>query len=106
MSEEKRKPGCLWPAAWLVLCLLGTVVAGVAVGMSGYNSESAGVLAAKAVAFPIGLLWTGALVALVVHLAKAGKGIRIGAPLGCGCLGGVFFLVALLLFFGGIWQSL
>ena len=106
MSDEQKKPGCLWPAAWLILGLLGTIVAAVAVGMSAADSETAGVAATQAVAFPVGLLWSGGLVALIVHFMKSGKGVRFGAPIGCGCLGGLLFLGLVIVFFVGIFPSL
>jgi hypothetical protein len=105
MSEEK-KPGCLWPAAWLILGLLGTIIAAVAVGLSAADSESAGMLATQVVAFPVGALWSGGLVALIVHFMKSGKGVRIGAPLGCGCLGGIIMAVLVVVFFTAIFPSL
>jgi hypothetical protein len=105
MSEE-NKPGCLWPAAWLILGFLGTVIAGVAVGLSAADSESAGVLATQAVAFPVGALWSGGLVALIVHFMKSGKGVRFGAPIGCGCLGGIIMVALVVVFFVGIFPSL
>ena len=106
MSEEQNKPGCLWPAAWLIFGLLGTIVAAVAVGLSVAESESAGVMATRAVAFPIGVLWTGGFVALVTHFMKSGKGVRFGAPLGCGCLGGIFMLALIVVFFVAIFPAL
>ena len=105
MSEE-NKPGCLWPAAWLIFGLLGTIIAAVAVGLSAADSESAGVLATQAVAFPVGLLWTGGFVALVVHFMKSGKGVRFGAPIGCGCLGGIIMVALVVVFFTAIFPSL
>ncbi len=106
MSEENKKPGCLWPAAWIILGLLGTIAAAVGVGMSAAGSESAGVAATQAVAFPIGLLWCGGLVALIVHFLKSGKGVRYGAPLGCGCLGGFLFVGLVIVFFSVIFPAL
>ena len=106
MSEENKKPGCLWPAAWLILGLLGTIVAGVAVGLSIADSESAGMVATQAVAGPVGLLWCGGLVALIVHFMKSGKGVRYGAPIGCGCLGAILFGALAFVFFAAIFPAL
>jgi peptidoglycan/LPS O-acetylase OafA/YrhL len=107
MSDQKKKPGCLWPAGWLIFGLLGTLTAAAAVGIAGSGSESAGMNVAYGVAFPLGFLWTGGLVALIVHfLNKGGKGARYGAPLGCGCLGGLLLVALIVAFFTAIWPSL
>ncbi len=107
MNADKERPGCLWPALWLVGALLGTVVGLALVGLAASGSESAGVSATYAAAFPLGALWSGAIVALAMHfINKGGKAARFGAPLGCGCLGGALLFGLIFVFFVAIFPSL
>jgi hypothetical protein len=109
MSEGRWSFGCLSALAWLFVAFLGTLVSAVAIGMSGYQSESLGVTASYVMALPLGLLWSGAFTAVVVYLAtdrNHDKRLHIGAPLGCGCLGALVFPVLLWVFYVGIWPSL
>jgi hypothetical protein len=107
MDEETKKPGCLWPAAWLILGLLGTIAGVAAIALGGMSSESLGVTITQAAAFPLGVLWFGGFIALITYfMKKAGGGVRYGAPLGCGCLGGILMVVLVWVFFGFVWQML
>lgn len=61
----------------------------------------------QAVAFPLGVLCFGGFVALITwFMKKAGGGVRYGAPLGCGCLGGILMVVLVVVFFRFIFPSL
>ncbi len=111
MSEDKPRWsfGCLSMLVWLFIALLGTLAGVVAIGMSGYQSESLGVTATYVMALPLGLVWTGAFVAVVVYFVtnqNHNKALHIGAPVGCGCLGALLLPVLVWVFFTGIWPSL
>jgi len=95
------------PIVWAVLAAVGTLAAIVIVGYFAYGSESDGVSATYAVAFPLGLLWGGALSAGVIQLTKlAHPAVRIGGPLGCGFMAGAALLGLVFLFFVGIFPAL
>jgi len=105
MSEGKS--GCLLATVWIVVALLGTLVLGGIVGFAAYGSESAGMQAMQFLALPMGFLWSAAIGAIAMALFKPEKAlIRHGVPFGCGCLGGLVFVVAVVVFFGAIWSSL
>jgi hypothetical protein len=107
MNDEKKKPGCLWPALWGVASALGTLVCAVIVGLAAADSESAGVMATNAVALPVGFLWAGSLAAIIVHFVKRdNKGLRYGAPVGCGCVGAILMLLTIFVFFAAIFPAL
>ena len=84
------------PIGWSFLALLGTAgaVAGVAVALS--SSESAGIQAAQIASFPLGFVLSAALGGLIVHIGikRATTLLRVVAPLGCGCMGGLLMLGA------------
>jgi hypothetical protein len=104
----EKKPGCLMAGIWLTLAAVVTLITLAYVGFAAYNSESAGVTAAEIMALPFGFAWSGALAAVIIRLGfkKAGTGLRVGGPMGCGCLGGIVLLLLVLLFFAAIFPSL
>lgn len=105
--DRNERPGWLMPALWIVTAAVGTVVGLAVVVFFAAGSESAGVTATMLAAFPLGLLWSGALAALVVQLSgQTRAGVRIGAPLGCGFVGGLGLLVMVALFFLAIFPAL
>jgi hypothetical protein len=109
MSEKRWSFGCLSSLAWLFLAMLGTIVGGVAIGLSGYRSEHLGVIATYVVAAPLGLVWCATLAALMAYFLSDrndDKRLHIGAPIGCGCLGALAVPVALWIFYVGIWPNL
>jgi hypothetical protein len=105
---EKKKPGCLIAGIWLALAAVVTLIALVYVGFAAYNSESGGVMATQIMSLPFGFVWGGVLAAIIIQFGfkKAGTGIRVGGPIGCGCLGGLVFLLLVFIFFTGIFPSL
>jgi hypothetical protein len=106
MDEPAEKPGCLMPLVWLAVGSLVTCAGiGVVAGL-GSNSESDGVMAANWAAGPVGFALAGMLSAVVTHFVATSAGVRIGAPLGCGCLGAIGMLVAVAVFFTAIFPAL
>lgn len=105
-DEEEAKPGPLLPLAWAAAAIFVTLVAAVGVGVMASGSESAGVSASQLAAGPTGFVCSGAVAALVVHFASRSAGVRIGVPIGCGCLGGIGAFVMLVVFYAAIWPSL
>ena len=106
MSDDAPRPGCAMPVAWALvgaLLVCGGVGATVA---SAADSESAGVQVASLVAGPVGFGLFGGLAAVVTHFAARGAGVRVAAPLGCGCLGAVATFAGTALFFGVIFPAL
>ncbi|MBW2263062.1 MAG: hypothetical protein JRG91_13875 [Deltaproteobacteria bacterium] len=107
VNQEKKGPGCIWPALWGVAAVLGTIICAAVVGIMAADSESAGVTATYIVAFPFGALWSGAIAALIVQfVGKDNKGVRYGVPPGCGCLGGLALLFMIFFFFVAIFPAL
>jgi len=102
------KPGCLMPGIWLGVTALVTLAGLAYFGIAVSGSERAGVEATYIVAGPLGIVWSGCLAAIIVHLAmkKASTGVRAGVPIGCGCLGGVTLFLLILVFFAVIWPEL
>ncbi len=96
------------PAIWVILAMLGSVAAAAGVGLAAADSESMGVSAAQIAAFPLGFLLSAALGGLIVHFAvkRATTLLRVVAPLGCGCLGGLVTLAGVVGFFVAIFPSL
>ena len=96
------------PAGWCGVSLLGTCLIGALVGWAGYNSESAGSSAAMFGSLPVGFLLGGAVAAVVIHLAmpRATQPVRLGAPVACGCLGGIGLAFAVFVFFAFIFPAL
>lgn len=87
--------------------MVGTFVCAVAVGMAIADSESAGVTATMVVSFPLGLLWCGAIAAVVTHFAIDRKSlVRTLAPIGCAVFGGCVALVIAGVFFAVIFPDL
>ncbi len=107
-TEQGPRPGFLMPGVWLAVAALVTLACGGYVGFSAYGSESAGVAATYAASLPFGMAWAGAIAALGVHLfyKKGSKGVRVGVPLGCGCLGGLILFGAIFVFFVAIFPAL
>ena len=105
---EKKKPGCLVAGIWLALAAVITLIALAYVGIAAYNSESGGVLATEIMSLPFGFVWSGVLAAVIIQLGfkKAGTGVRVGGPIGCGCLGGIALLMLVFFFFAAIFPSL
>ncbi|GDX80829.1 hypothetical protein LBMAG42_26400 [Deltaproteobacteria bacterium] len=99
-------PSFLMPGLWMAATALVTLAVVGAVGVMGYGSESAGMLASNLAAFPLGFVCTGAAVAVVVHFVVKGGPLRLAVPMGCGCLGGIGLLVGLTVFYAAIWPSL
>ena len=101
-------PNAMIPAGWCGVALVGTCLGGALVGWAGYNSESAGNAAAHFAALPIGFLISGALAAVGMHLGmkNASPAARLGAPFGCGCVGGIGFFALVFLFFAVIFPML
>ncbi len=87
-----------------VVLLLGCVVGGGITAIAGANSESDGVAAAGLTVLPIGFGLAATLVAIITR--KKQKGVAIGAPIGCGCLGGIGAAIAFFVFMTAIWPSL
>ena len=108
MDEQlpEERPSLMMPVAWVLVAMVVVAVCVVAVGVTGASSESAGVAASNFAAMPLGFVCSGASAAVVVHfLVKRGP-MRMVAPLGCGCLGGIGLLAGLFVFYAAIWPSL
>ena len=107
-GQNAPRPGFLMPGIWLGVTILVTLVMMAYVGWTASRSETAGVLATRSAAFPLGVVWAGCLTALAVHLfyKKGSKGVRVGVPLGCGCLGGVILFALIAVFFVAIFPAL
>lgn len=106
-GQEQKKPGCVWPILWGVAAVLVTLISAAGVGLAASDSESAGVMATTIAALPFGFVWAGTLGALIMQFAaKDSKPLRYGVPVGCGCLGGLFLLTMIFLFFAAIFPSL
>lgn len=107
-QPEESSPGLMMPMAWVILAMLGSVAACAGVGISVADSESAGVVAAQVTAFPLGFLLCGAFAGLIVQFAvKRGTTLlRVLAPMGCGCLGGLIALGGTLVFFTTIFPAM
>ena len=100
-------PGPLSPLIWggVAVFLTCAGLGGLVLAVS--DSESAGITASMVVAFPLGFVWSGALAAIVLHfMKKASRGVRIGTPFGCGCLGGMAMAAVAVLFFAVIFPEL
>ena len=102
----EERPGLLMPGLWMAAAAVTTLAVVGAVGVMGYGSESAGMLASNLAAFPLGFVCTGAAVAVIVHFVVKGGPLRLAVPMGCGCLGGIGLLVGLSVFYAAIWPSL
>lgn len=100
-------PGPLSPLIWggVAVFLTCAGLGGVVLAIS--DSESAGITASMVVAFPLGFVWSGAIAAIVLHfIKKASRGVRLGSPFGCGCLGGIGMAAVAVLFFAVIFPEL
>ena len=93
-SPAPPRRGLLMPLGWSFLAVLGTVGAAAGVGLAVTESESAGINAAQIASFPLGFVLSAALGGLVVHIGikRATTLLRVVAPLGCGCMGGLLML--------------
>ena len=96
------------PLVWVVLTLLVAFVSCAGVGASAYDSESAGVVASQLAAFPLGFALAGTTGAIGIHfgMKQASNAIRMGGPVGCGCLGGLAMVAMAMLFFVAIFPAL
>ncbi len=96
------------PLLWLGATLLITLVCAVVVGIMGSGSESDGVEAAQLAAAPFGFVWGGLLSAAIIQLGwkRASTGVRVGGPLGCGCLGAIVMIGGIIVFFAAIFPAL
>ncbi|MFH1437475.1 MAG: hypothetical protein ABIJ56_17345 [Pseudomonadota bacterium] len=105
---EPPKPGCLIPGIWAGIAAVVTLIALVLVAIMASGSETAGVNATTLASLPVGVVWGGSLASVIIHLAfkKASSKVRIGAPIGCGCLGGIFLLALVFIFFQAIFPAL
>jgi hypothetical protein len=107
-TEETTPPprGCLMPIVWAVIA--GVTVCGAAAwtGLAGMGSESAGMNAATFSAGPFGFGLAGGLAALIIHFVSRNTGVRVGVPVGCGCLGAIAAVASVGFFFAAIWPSL
>ena len=104
-----ERPGLTLPLVWLAAGIVGTIAGVAIVGAAAYNSESGGIVATNAAAFPLGALWGGSIGAWIAHFAlrdRDSKGLRIAAPFGCGCLSGVVMLLLSIVFFAAIFPAL
>lgn len=103
-----HKAGCLMPGIWLGVAAFLTLGGLGAILLGAMDSERAGVAMTWVAAAPLGLGWAGALAALVIHLfiKKAGAGVRVGVPIGCGFLGAIVTFVLVAVFFAVIWPEL
>ena len=106
--QEAPRPGFLMPGIWLGVAALVTLAMVAYVGMMAWGSESAGVQATYRAALPLGTVWAGSITALAVHLfyKKGSRGVRVGVPLGCGCLGGLILFGMIMVFFVAIFPAL
>ena len=106
-NPTPQRPGLLMPALWVLAALFGSLLACAVVGAFAYNSESAGVTATMVAAFPVGLLWSGAIAALAVHVLKQDRPlVRYGVPAGCAFVGGIGLLILVSIFFVAIFPAL
>ena len=96
------------PLVWVVLTLIVAFVCCAGVGVSAYDSESAGVVASQVAAFPLGFALAGTIGAIGIHfgMKQASTPIRVGGPVGCGCLGGLAMVALAVLFFVAIFPAL
>ncbi len=96
------------PGIWLGVGALVSLTCLAYLGFAAYGSESAGVRATYAVALPLGTVWAGAITALAVHLfyKRGSRGVRVGVPMGCGCLGGLILFGLIAVFFMAIFPAL
>lgn len=94
------------PIVWAVIGALTVCGSAAWTGIAASGSESAGVTAATMSAGPFGFGLAGAFVALIVHFASRNTGVRVGVPLGCGCLGAIAGVFGVGFFFAAIFPSL
>ena len=102
-----ERPSPVAAFVWCGIALLVTCagLAGLAIGIA--DSEENGVLATIVVAFPLGFAWSAAIAALATYfMRRLSPPLRIGAPFGCGCLGGGALFVVCALFFAVIFPEL
>jgi hypothetical protein len=96
------------PLVWLGVALFVTLVCAAGVGVMASGSETDGMNATYMASLPFGYVWGGVLAAAIIQLGwkKASPGVRIGGPLGCGCLGAIVFAGLIVVFFTAIFPSL
>ncbi|RLB46140.1 MAG: hypothetical protein DRJ42_28355 [Deltaproteobacteria bacterium] len=87
--------------AMLLLSLLACVITGVA----GANMRESEAVQLSYLTVPV--IFSGLVAWLpAVLLRKKGLGLAIGAPVGCGCLTGIFAGVGVAVFYVVLWPSL
>lgn len=99
-GEPPNNVGVIIAGVWLAIGFLGCL----ATGAAGAMSEQLGVNISY-----IGIpLFVGGVSAMIAapFLRTKGAGAAIGAPVGCGCFGMLFGMVALVVFFQAIWPEL
>jgi len=100
-------PGMLSPLLWGGIAVFSTCAGIGGTVLAVADSESAGITASMVVAGPLGFVWAGALAAIVLYFMKrASRGVRLGVPFGCGCLGGLGMGAVAFVFFAAIFPSL
>jgi hypothetical protein len=89
-----------------LLALLTCCGGGGYLGMSIYESESAGIVASYALAFPVGFSFAGLLGAVVGYFGLTSKGLQIALPIVLGFVAGIGCLLATFVFFVTIFPAL
>lgn len=104
MTEQEDKGtwiGVGISVAMLLLSLLACVITGIA----GANMRESEAVELSYLTVPI--IFSGLVAWLPAVLArKKGMGLAIGAPVGCGCVSGVFAGIGLFVFYVVLWPSL
>ncbi|MFK7984961.1 MAG: hypothetical protein AB8I08_02945 [Sandaracinaceae bacterium] len=85
--------------------VLGCFFGGAVTAVLGASSESLGVRAAQLTVMPIGFGIAATLMALILR-KNPNKGVSIGAPVGCGCMGAIGAAAMFFVFMVVIWPSL
>ncbi len=98
--EEPNNVGLIIAGVWLAFGFLGCL----ATGVTGAMSEQVGVNVSY-IGIPLFVSGVSAMI-VAPFLRTKGAGAAIGAPVGCGCFGFVFGVVALGVFFAAIWPEL
>lgn len=100
-TKEGTRAGVILSMVMLVGSLLGCVISGIA---AGNMSESEAVQISY---FTVPIIVAGLVAWVPALLArKQSAAIAVGAPLGCGCLSGIFAGIGLAIFYVVLWPSL
>lgn len=94
------------PIVWILVGGLMVLIGLVCVIGAAGGSESAGIQWAYIVSGPIGFGAAGVLGALITHFVAKSTPARVGAPLGCGCVGAIAAVLATVVFFAAIFPAL